>query len=217
MKYEFFVIKPRTSTKVEEVSLGIEVTKVKCFVMCHATSKYNHQVILARGGWVETHPRHSQVVAPGIVHVSRSITRGFFLSSPRMIQTVTNEREQWSRFSSQSKFVPKSRKLFSAFLCRSSLANSDIIKNPNLGEAGRGKLSSTKKLSQAFLFAYQCRSFKHILVLNQRNGPQYRLSHVGTMRSFSPYLKQNSWIKNLHTWRMPITFVVLKGSREGWH
>ena len=141
-----------------------------------------------------------------------------FLSSPRMIQTVINEREQWSCFSSQSdKFVPKSRKLFSAFLCRSSLANSDIIKNPNLGEAGRGKLSSTKKLSQAFLFAYQFRSFKHILVLNQRNGPQYRLSHVGTMRSFNPCLKQNSWIKNLHTWRMPITFVVLKGSREGWH
>ena len=82
MKYEFFVIKPRTSTKAEEVNPGIEVTQIKCFVMCHATSKHNLQVILARGGWVETHPRHSQVVPPGIVHVSRSIARGFF-SLPR--------------------------------------------------------------------------------------------------------------------------------------
>lgn len=86
----------------------------------------------------------------------------------------------------------KKSKIISAFLCRYSFAKSDVIKNPNLGEEGRGKLSSIKKLSQAFLFAYQCRSFKHILVLNQRNGPQYRLSHVGTMRSFNPYLKQNS-------------------------
>ena len=58
----------------------------------------------------------------------------------------------------------KRSKIISAFLCRYSFAKSDVIKNPNLGEAGRGKLSSIKKLSQAFLFAYQCRSFKHILV-----------------------------------------------------
>lgn len=92
MKYEFFVIKPRTSTKVEEVSLGIDVTQVKYFVMCHATSKYNHQVISARGGWVETHPRHSQLVAPGIFCLSLHNER-IFLSFPEMIQTVNNERD----------------------------------------------------------------------------------------------------------------------------
>ena len=92
MKYEFFVIKPRTSTKVEEVSLGIDVTQVKYFVMCHATSKYNHQVISARGGWVETHPRHSQLVAPGIFCLSLHNDR-IFLSFPEMIQTVNNERD----------------------------------------------------------------------------------------------------------------------------
>lgn len=101
MKYECFVIKPRTSTKAEEVGPGIEVTQDKYFVMCHATSKYNYQVILARGGWVETHPRHSQLVAPGIVCLPLHNER-IFLSFPEMIQTVNNEREQWSCFSSQS-------------------------------------------------------------------------------------------------------------------
>lgn len=93
MKYKCFVIKPRTSTKAEEVGQGIEVTQDKYFVMCHATSKYNYQVILARGGWVETHPRHSQLVAPGIVCLPLHNER-IFLSFPEMIQTVNNEREQ---------------------------------------------------------------------------------------------------------------------------
>lgn len=83
MKYKCFVIKPRTSTKAEEVGPGIEVTQDKYFVMCHATSKYNYQVILARGGWVETHPRHSQLVAPGIVCLPLHNERILFFSLSR--------------------------------------------------------------------------------------------------------------------------------------
>lgn len=150
MKYEFFVIKPRTSTKAEEVSPGIEVTQIKCFVMCHATSKHNLQVILARGGWVETHPRHSQLVAPGIVCLSLHNER-IFLSFPEMLPTVNNEREQWSCFSFQSdKFAPKSRKLFLLFYAVTRLQSLMLSRTQTLGRRGGGSCPLLKSWVKLF-------------------------------------------------------------------
>ena len=151
MKYEFFVIKPRTSTKAEEVSPGIEVTQIKCFVMCHATSKHNLQVILARGGWVETHPRRSQVVPPSIVHVSRSIARGFF-SLPRewyrqLLMKENNDRVSALRATSSFQKVENYFLLFYAVPRWQTLI---LSRTQTLGRRGGGSCPLLKSWVKLF-------------------------------------------------------------------